>query len=40
MNNAMAELMAAMTGLILIAAIFTWFALLPAIGILWLLGWL
>ena len=40
MNNAAAELFAAMAGIALIGAIFAWFAFLPALGILWLIGWI
>lgn len=39
-NGAMAELLAAVAGIVILSAVFSWFALLPAIGVLWLIGWL
>lgn len=40
MNSSFAELIAAVIGLVIIVAMFAWFALLPAIGFLWMVGWL
>ena len=40
MNNAIAELLAAGMGLVILMAVFAWFALLPAIGFLWMIGWI
>lgn len=38
--SAMTELLAAMIGLVILAALFAWFAFLPAVGLLWMMGWL
>lgn len=40
MNNQYSELIAAIIGLVILVAMFAWFALLPAIGFLWMIGWL
>ena len=38
--SAMTELLAAAAGIFLVSMFFVWFALLPAIGFLWMIGWL
>lgn len=38
--NALTELLAAAAGIALVGAVFAWFAFLPALGVLWLLGWI
>lgn len=40
MNNAIDELFAVMGGILLVALVFAWFALLPTLGLLWVFGWL
>lgn len=40
MSSAIAELFGAMAGIVLVAAVFAWLAFLPALGLLWILGWL
>lgn len=40
MNGPYAELTAAVIGLVILVAMFAWLALLPAIGFLWMVGWL
>lgn len=38
MSDATAELCAAAAGIFLVSMLFVWFALLPAVGLLWITG--
>ena len=40
MNDTITELLAAAASLAILAVLFAWLALLPAVGFLWMLGWL